>query len=612
MPAMLAPSQPIAQTQQNVASAVYPMQGETQGQFYDRANRALKKTYPIQNKRTVHIIRLWQNSDNDSDLRNEAKERFGPDKFTQYGPRCVFLSHTIPEIAEEVDESTGELIRPGREGTVYNRENIQHLVDYANYRIRNAGQFAALSEGHMPTMEEKKTGRPDADVLGYAGPFYIGEFGNQKPQWAIFCDEWVHNEDVPKAEKLQRRSPEVWCKEPIERRTMDPIAMLGSETPRLDSGMNLYARRADGTEVMRYSMSMALPGADNCYVPGSETGKPTKYGANEMVPGTPDPSMNTQPGAGGGDEALIDAIVEQVAKLMPSIVQGVQQKLQASNPDDPDAVPDDNEEQESEPSSDTPRGIDPPETVPSGQSPDVAATGQREQAQQPQVDQNSAQGGFDDGPSLGQANQVQNPVNSMGQPIDDQHQKYMAMGGSCGDAYAAGHSAGSQKGRPMTQNYSKASESLEARFKAQAAQIEAQAKRIQDLETDKRDTERYAKIHAIAVGHEIGDEAEHLKEVLDASDVEFDRYCKALTLAPAKGDLTNVEIFDDPRLDVETENYSRRSGSKSKAPSKDEIDRYQKQAADITARKKSKGQETSFEDEFKTIVTAAGYVDLIA
>lgn len=626
--------------------SVIPMAGETQGQFFDRAYRALKRQFPKPNNRTVEIIRLWQQSPNDQDLRTEAQERFPTDKFTQYGPRCVFLSHTIPEIAEEVDETTGEITQAGREGTEYNRENLQHLVDYANYRIRNAGLFAALSEGHMPTLEEKATGRPDADVLGYAGPFYIGLFGNQDPQWAIFCDEWVHNEDVPKANKLQRRSPEVWCKEPIERRTMDPIAMLGSETPRLDSGMNLYLRRADGQEVMRYSMpggtNVAMPNANNSYVPGAADKKKKsndtlKYGANDMPfpnggqqPPTDQNSdqnpNDVPPDAGGPDEAIVDAVVEAIAGLMPSIMQKVMDSMRQDTPNDPDAVPQDDDANgpqdavpgdkgdPNDPGAAVPRGIEAPEIDAAGQAGNGSPPPKPEAPQQ-----NSAQGGMPGGAQMAGQPMGNAPMGGLqgnAQPnapaphIDEKHAKYAAMSPECGMAYSDGHQTGCTKGKPMTTNYSKNSEALEARLIAQDKQLAAAMKRIADLEQTARDTERYAKIHAIAAAHDIGDEEEVLKEVLDASDAEFDRYCKILTKAAPKGDATMVELYDDPRLNPETENYDRRSGAKNgKSVTKDDIDHYTRLATKEVLAKRKRGVETTVDEEMKLIFEANGLPD---
>lgn len=633
MSAVLEQPRAMQSTQQ---SSVFPMAGESQSQFFDRANRALAKKIPKQNRRSVEIIRIWQSSPNDADLRDEAKERFPADRFSQQGPRAVFLSHSIPTVAEELDPQTGEVTREAREGTVYNRENIEKLINYANYRIRNSGMFAALAKGHMPSSEEKAQGIPDAAVLGYSGPFYLGMFGNDAPQWAIFSDEWIHSEDLPEAEKLQRRSPEIWFKEPIERRTMDPIAMLGSETPRLDSGMSLYCKRAsDGQQVMRYSMGMAtaLPGATNCYVPSSETGQKHKYGASdkmaEMNQGTPKPpgaEDDTATEDSQANDALTEAVVAAISKLFPSIMQQVKDAQRAGDPNDPEAVPQDTPpipEGSDLAENQVPRGMDDP------QDPEPDATADPSQ-QQGQVftpgTQNQNPAGYAASTPMQPAATVQDspmpPVQQQPQPLDEQHAKYAAMSPECGMAYAAGHSAGCQKGRPMTTNYSKQSEELEARlnsyqtrFEAQEVRIEAQTKRIQDLETAARDTERYGKIHAIAMAHDIGDEQEVLRDVINVGDDEFDRYCKALRLAPKKGDVSQIELFDDPNLDIETENYSRnseaaarRTGAK-KVPSKDEIDRYSRQAADMTIRKRNKGVETTPDAELKTILVAAGYTE---
>lgn len=604
MPALL--EQPaVGQSQQNCV----PMAGEDQGAFFDRAWRALKKQVPKPNRRSVEIIRLWKESQNDADLRQEAQERFPPDKFTHSGPRCIFLSHTIPPIAEEIDPQTQEVLQEAREGTQYNRQNIQHLVDYANFRIRNSGQFAALSDGHMPTLDEKATGRPDADTLGWAGPFYLGLFGNEEPRWAIFCDEWIYNDDIPRAEKLQRRSPEVFWKEPIERRTMDPIAMLGSETPRLDSGMNLYSRRADGHDVLRYSaMSMALPNANNSYVPGGEK-KPLKYGATEMAgdlqngpqndPNDPGADQNSdqnpnQDQGGGPDEQVINAVVEAITALMPSILQKVKDTMNQGNKNDPEAVPQDDTDPNVQ-AEEVPRGID----APPADSPMPGA----DQNPMPQAQAPASPPPPQAAPPSASASQPQ-------QPIDDKHAEYSAMSPQCGMAYAAGHQAGCSKGRPMT--YSKDPQTagaLEARIVALEKQNAAKDKRIADLENAARDSERYAKIHAIAATHEIGSPEEVLQEVIDVTDAEFDRYCKVLTKAAPKAETAPPDLYDDPNFDVEAERYGKRSGAATARVTKADVDRYSHQATQVVLQKRRRGVETTFDEELKTIFEAHGLPD---
>ena len=584
-------SKPSADPIQPMAASCVPMVGETQAQFFDRGLRALKAQFPEINRRTVEVLKLWQQSPNDADLRSKAAARFPVEQFTHFGPRCIFLEHTIPEVAEITDPQTGTLTQPGREGTKYGRNELQKLVDWANYRIRNADQFAALSDGHMPTAEEKSTGRPDADVLGWSGPFYLGCFGNVNPQWAIYSDEWVHNDDVPRFQKLQRRSPEVWCKEPIERRTMDPIAALGSETPRLDSGMNLYSLRADGQTVMRYSMgmSMALPGPDNTYVPGGETGRKQKYGANDMFnPANGQqqaPDMGQQPGQDGppdqgGSDPIVDAVIQAIAAQLPSIIQAVKQSMQSGDPSDGDAVPPDTDpsmggaDATGPDAQDVPRGMDapaPPDSDPAAQ-------------QAPAV------------PPAGQS-----PQNQAGDP--DQA-KYEAMGQQCGMAYAAGL----QKGRSTMQKYSKGSDDgLAGVVARQAEQLKRATTRIDELERDKRDVECYSKIREIAAVHNIGDVKEHVAAIIDADDEQVERYCRALTLAPKHDDVTNVELFNDPELDQDRERYSRGGTGNGSRVTESQITKYKRQAEDIAIAKnhKQKGS-TTFAAEFEAICKANG------
>jgi len=220
-------------------------------------------------------------------------------------------------------------------------------------------------------------------------------------------------------------------------------------------------------------------------------------------------------------------------------------------------------------------------------------------------------------PSPGQSNQ----------PLDQEHARYAAMSPQCGEAYAAGHSAASRKGRnPMAQttNYSKTAESvsMEARLNKLEAdnakllkQNAAQLQRIEDMENTARDVERYAKIREIGKLHDIGDEAEVLQDCITASEEDFEKYCKILRRSAPKGDATNVEIYDDNSFDPEanvvmtagqTQNYSRRAGGR-KVPSQDEITRYSRQAGDIASRKRFKKIETSYEKELETILVAHGY-----
>lgn len=293
------------------ASFPVPMTGESQSQFFLRAMRALQRRIPSVNRRTLTVLKLWTASPNDRELREKAIEQFPPKTFVHAGPRCVFVEHTVPANGSQAE------IR-------YGRKILQQLVDWANYRIRNAGNFAAISDGHTPSQAEKAQGVRDPDVLGYAGPFYLGLLGDVDPRWAIYADEWVHQQDLPRFVKLQRRSPEVWANEPMASRTIDPIAALGAATPRLDSGMNPYCRCSDGRLVMRYS-AMAFPGPFNTFTP-SNTRTKTRYSGDSAMP---------LPGDNTPHIDLAAAIGEAIQAILPTIVQAVLDRLNTGDGETP-------------------------------------------------------------------------------------------------------------------------------------------------------------------------------------------------------------------------------------------------------------------------------------
>jgi hypothetical protein len=301
------------------SASLAPMAGETQPQFFARASRALQRRIPSVNRRTIEVLRLWKSSSNDKDLRDKAAAMFPKAKFVHFGPRCIFLEHTVPESAD------------GKQPAItYGQKELQQLVEWANYRIRNSDNFAVISDGHTPSQDEKAKGTPMPSPLGYSGPFYLGQLGDVDPLWAIYADEWVHRDDVPRFEKLQRRSPEVWASEPMSQRTLDPIAALGAETPKLDCGMNLYARASDGQLVMRYSAA-TLPGPTNSFVPSAERRTRQHYSGEAPMDGD---NMN-------GTPDLTTAVGQALQDLLPSIVQAVVAQVagQAEMPPDDDANP---------------------------------------------------------------------------------------------------------------------------------------------------------------------------------------------------------------------------------------------------------------------------------
>lgn len=304
-----------------------PRPDESQSAFFKRGMRSLTSSIRSLNARAATVLRAWCRSPNAKALFDKAADRFPSNKFVHFGPRCVFIEHTVAADPERQ-----------RSAIVYDRKAMQHLVDWANYRIADSGTFAAISEGHTPSEDERSAGAVMPDVLGYAGPFYLGQLGDLDPKWAIYADEWVHRDDVARFEKRQRRSPEVWIDEPIERRTMDPIAALGAETPRLDSGMNAYCRASDGQTVMRYSAA-TLPGPYNVSLPVGTRARRHLYNSGR--------SLMTDD-VDDDDGKLTAAVATALESLLPSLIQAVKDQLEID-----DTPTDDAEDAEADPADET-------------------------------------------------------------------------------------------------------------------------------------------------------------------------------------------------------------------------------------------------------------------
>lgn len=239
---------------------VEPLRGESQAQFAERYHGMMAKAIPNTDRRNVEMMRCWRQSGMESNLVQAAEQKFGNAQFVHVPNVPVFSEHTTRD-------AKGNLV-------VYDRRALAAIADRCNTRILDTGDFPPLTEGHTPTAEEQNAGRKMPEVLGYSGPFRVGQIGNVNPRWAIFADEWHHRECVDKLRKMQRRSPEVWLEERMEDRFLDPIAALGAETPRLDLGSARYGQRGDGRRVEKYTAT--LPAAATTFVPGADAaGKKT-------------------------------------------------------------------------------------------------------------------------------------------------------------------------------------------------------------------------------------------------------------------------------------------------------------------------------------------------
>lgn len=292
MTALASRPNPAGTRTHSAAPLVVVRPGETQAQYAVRYHQTMGRAIPETERRNAEMFRNWRTGGGDEKaLEARIAARFPESEFVRVRDVPVFAEHTTKD-------------REGRPVT-YDRQALQAIADRCNERILDTGDFPPITEGHTPSAEEASQGRKQPDVLGYAGPFRLGQIGNRNPRWAIFCDEFHHKADRPRLMKLQRRSPEVWLAPRMEDRILDPIAALGAETPRLDLGMSRFCRTSAGLLVEKYSA--VAPGPYSTFLPGDDAGQERKRYQSEE-PAVQQPNV---------DEVLIQKIVGAIMQTAP-------------------------------------------------------------------------------------------------------------------------------------------------------------------------------------------------------------------------------------------------------------------------------------------------------
>ncbi|HEV3342600.1 MAG TPA: hypothetical protein VG125_19665 [Pirellulales bacterium] len=166
---------------------------------------------------------------------------FPDDVFENVGNVPVFAEH-------ETVTKAGKKIQFGR-------SELEAIVDRCNRRIRETGDYAAVTIGHTPSPEAVESGSAKMpDIVGYAGSFKLGVLGEEeeRQRYAILADMHFYKDEMPRVRRNPRRSPEVWLEDRFEEIFLDPIALLGAEAPRLDMGL-LYSAVRHGRTVEKYA-----------------------------------------------------------------------------------------------------------------------------------------------------------------------------------------------------------------------------------------------------------------------------------------------------------------------------------------------------------------------
>lgn len=249
----------------SVATAqIQPKRGEGYSSFVYRAHQALRQSVPDAYRRNQIVWDEW-NSATGNPLRARAQEYFPSDQYRFVESVPYFMEHTV-------EKPTGAL--------TYDFGELSRMVDNLNSRCQS-DSYSALVSHH--TDDRLKGPDKEPEVLGYSGPFYLGQVPTSNgDKWAIFGDEHHDHQYSDVFAKRRRRSVEVLRPRNGDPSYFDPIATLGADSPRLPLPIARYESKQgadaecvgvysiDGTDTERYTMnSFSAVGQGNTFVPGS-------------------------------------------------------------------------------------------------------------------------------------------------------------------------------------------------------------------------------------------------------------------------------------------------------------------------------------------------------
>lgn len=148
----------------------------------------------------------------------------------------------------------------------FGRAELEAVAARNNERISVSGDYVPITIGHTPDPMAVMLGKAQQpEVVGFAGPFTLGRIGPPgQERYSIMADFRVFKEDWNRVRKFPRRSPELWLEDSYDKMFLDPICLLGAETPRLDMGV-LYSASLHGKTVEKYTA--VSPGPSNAFVP---------------------------------------------------------------------------------------------------------------------------------------------------------------------------------------------------------------------------------------------------------------------------------------------------------------------------------------------------------
>jgi hypothetical protein len=292
---------------------IKPQSDESEADFVKRAHQALFDEFPDSDKRNAAVFGLWREHRGASDEEKRAYEKFGDDEFAHILNVPHFKEHEYPWMPRNADGSPklDEDGQPIVRKEVYDFDSLRRICENMNDRIADTGDFPPLTDKHSP---KKGSEESKPRLVGFAGPFGMGMVGNVNPRWAIVAkqEHWFKDKSYL-AREMPRRSAEVYLGRPMEHRILDPVTVLGADTPALDMGIHYAAAQNNaaseefdldaidqhayysGPPILATYAGPCFAGGANTFVPAFGTKKKANYSEEPPAPASPAaPAAQTQ------------------------------------------------------------------------------------------------------------------------------------------------------------------------------------------------------------------------------------------------------------------------------------------------------------------------------
>lgn len=204
--------------------------------------------------------------------------------------------------ARIADERTGGIV-------TLDKNRLQKVADIQNERIATTGDATPIIIGHT------RRGLAEKDqpaVTGLATRFEVVKFGKV---WGLRATPWAKPQDKENFKRYPRRSCEFWTDPDL----IDPISLLGANTPRLDLGLHQLSRDQQLVQNLGYIPRVPLTLEMTAMADENENGN-----GDSGKPATPknvDAAQGTETSEFAQMKAQLQQVMQQMSLLQPLLAE---------------------------------------------------------------------------------------------------------------------------------------------------------------------------------------------------------------------------------------------------------------------------------------------------